>query len=161
MAFNGPGWRSRAPRSGKDAMSRTNQVVPTPRLFCLVLAFGLGLLPVEAEAQPGPGAPPAVGVVRVERQQITQTDEFIGRIQAVGRVALVARVTGYLEKRMFVEGDEVKKGDLLYEIEQPPFQAQVDSSKAAVDQLEAQHRNAKISLDRAQELLSRNAGPQS
>ena len=142
-------------------MSRRNQVVHTPRAFCLVLAFGLGLRAVEVEAQPGPGAAPAVGVVRVERQQITQTDEFIGRIQAVGRVSLVARVTGFLEKRMFVEGDEVKKDGLLYQLEQPPFQAQVDASKANVEQLEAQYRNALITLQRNQELVSRQATPQS
>ena len=69
-------------------------------------------------------------MVRAERQQITQTDEFIGRIQAVGRVALVARVTAFLEKRPFVEGAEVKKGDLLYVLEQAPFKAQVDNAKA-------------------------------
>jgi membrane fusion protein (multidrug efflux system) len=97
-------------------------------------------------AQP---APPAVGVVRAERQQITQTDEFIGRIQAVSRVALGARVTAFLEKRVFVEGSEVKQGDLLYQLEQPPFQAQVDASKAIVEQLEAQHRNAQVTLNRA------------
>jgi membrane fusion protein, multidrug efflux system len=108
-------------------------------------------------AQPGP---PAVGVVRAERQQITQIDEFIGRIQAVSRVAIVARVTAFLEKRSFVEGSEVKQGDLLYLLEQPPFQAQVDASKAAVEQLEAQHRNAQIALNRAQELLRSAAGPQ-
>jgi len=142
-------------------MNRRNQVVHTASVFCLVLALGLALLSVEAKAQPAPGAPPAVGVVRVERQQITQTDEFIGRIQAVGRVSLVARVTGFLEKRLFVEGDEVKKDDLLYQLEQPPFQAQVDAGKAAVAQLEAQHRNADISLQRAQQLLGRDAGPQS
>ena len=57
-----------------------------------------------AAAQPAPVGPPAVGVVRAERQQITQTDEFIGRIQAVGRVALVARVTAFLEKRTLCRG---------------------------------------------------------
>ena len=108
-------------------------------------------------AQP---APPAVGVVRAEQQQITQIDEFIGRIQAVRRVALVARVTAFLEKRMFVEGSEVKQGDLLYLLEQPPFQAQVDASKANVEQLEAQHRNAQVTLNRAQELLRTASGPQ-
>jgi membrane fusion protein (multidrug efflux system) len=100
-------------------------------------------------------------VVRAERQQITQTDEFIGRIQAINRVALAARVTGFLEKRLFVEGTEVEKGALLYEIEQPPFQAQVDASKANVDQLEAQHRNAQAALERAQDLLANKTGPQS
>jgi membrane fusion protein (multidrug efflux system) len=100
-------------------------------------------------------------VVRAERQQITQSDEFIGRIQAVNRVALVARVTGFLEKRLFIEGAEVKKGDLLYQIEQPPFQAQVDAAKASVQQLEAQHRDAELTLERAQALLRGPAGQQS
>ena len=108
----------------------------------LLLAIVVAALPIAARAQTGSSGPPAVGVVRAERQQITQTDEFIGRIQAVGRVALVARVTAFLEKRLFVEGAEVKKGDLLYQLEQPPFQAQVDFNKANVAQLEAQHRNA-------------------
>jgi len=125
------------------------------------LFIALCLTPAASRAQPGPGAPPVVGVVRAEREQVTQTDEFIGRIQAVNRVALVARVTGFLEKRLFVEGTEVKKDALLYQIEQPPFQAQVDASKAIVDQLEAQHRNAQAALDRAQDLLAKSAGPQS
>jgi len=99
--------------------------------------------------------------VRAERQQITETDEFIGRIQSIGRVALVARVTAFLEKRLFVEGAEVKKGDLLYQLEQPPFQAQVENNKANVAQLEAQHRNAQLTLERAQYLLKTVAGQQS
>jgi membrane fusion protein (multidrug efflux system) len=129
----------------------------TKILFVLLLA----VLSAGAKAQPAPGGPPAVGVVRAERQQITQTDQFIGRIQAVGRVALVARVTAFLEKRLFVEGAEVKKGDLLYQLEQPPFQAQVENNKANVAQLEAQHRNAQLTLERAQYLLKTVAGQQS
>jgi membrane fusion protein (multidrug efflux system) len=126
----------------------------------LLFAIILVLLPVAAAAQPAAG-PPAVGVVRAERQQVTQTDEFIGRIQAVGRVALVARVSAFLERRLFVEGAEVKQGDLLYLLEQPPFQAQVDADKANVEQLEAQHRNAELTLQRAQYLLKTVAGQQS
>ena len=125
------------------------------RLLLLILA----ILPLSARAQPAPG-PPAVGVVPAERQQITETNEFIGRIQAIGRVALVARVTAFLEKRLFVEGAEVKKGDLLYLLEQPPFQAQVDYNQANVAQLEAQHTNAVLTLQRAQYLLKTVAGEQ-
>ena len=127
----------------------------------LLLVLALGLISLRAEAQSAPGAPPAVGVVRAEQQQITQSDEFIGRIQAVGRVALVARVSAFLEKRLFVEGAEVKKGDLLYQLEQPPFQAVVDADKATIEQLEAQHRNAELTLERAQALLKTPAGQQS
>jgi membrane fusion protein (multidrug efflux system) len=77
----------------------------------LILLLILVVLPLFARAQPAPGGPPAVGIMRAERQQITETDEFIGRIQSIGRVALVARVTAFLEKRQFVEGAEVKKGE--------------------------------------------------
>ena len=129
------------------------------RLSAVLVLVAFGWLAGGAAAQQ-PAGPPAVGVVRAERQQITQTDEFVGRVQAVGRVAVVARVTAFLEKRLFVEGSEVKKDDLLYQLEQPPFQAQVNAAKATVDQLDAQHRNAQISLTRAQELLQRSAGPQ-
>src|SRR6516164_11759232 len=126
------------------------------RLVLLFLSFAM--LSVGASAQPAPGGQPAVGVVRAEKQQITETNEFNGRIQSIGRVALVARVSAYLEKRLFVEGSEVKKGDLLYLLEQPPFQAQVDADKANVEQLEAQHTYAQQQLARAQYLLKTPAG---
>ncbi len=126
----------------------------------LLLALVLLLLPFAAEAQPAPGGPPAVGVVRVARQEITQSNEFVGRIQSIGRVSLVARVSAFLEKREFIEGAEVKKGDLLYLLEQPPFQAQVDADKANVAQLEAQHTYAEKQLERAQYLLKTPAGQQ-
>src|SRR5690349_18239521 len=132
-----------------------------PCMQVLLLLLIAVVLPVAAGAQPAPAGPPAVGVVRAERQQITQTDEFIGRIQSIGRVALVARVSAFLEKRLFVEGAEVKQGDLLYRLEQPPFQAQVENNKANVAQLEAQHRNAELTLERAQYLLKTVAGQQS
>ena len=134
-----------------------------PERFGLVVRDFLlfACLSAGAAAQPAPGGPPAVGVVRAERQQITESDEFIGRIQAVNRVALIARVTAFLDKRVFVEGAEVKKGDLLYVLEQPPFQAQLDAAKASVEQFEAQHRNAELTLERAQALLNTPAGQQS
>jgi membrane fusion protein, multidrug efflux system len=126
----------------------------------LCVAAALMLLARAAVAQQPASGPPAVGVARVEPQQITQTNEFIGRIQSIGRVALVARVTAFLEQRLFVEGAEVKKGDLLYLLEQPPFQAQVDYNKANVAQLEAQHTFAEKQLERAQFLLKTPAGQQ-
>jgi membrane fusion protein, multidrug efflux system len=134
---------------------RSRQVAELVLLLLIV-----GVLAAPAGAQPAPGGPPAVGVVRAERQQITQTDEFIGRIQSIGRVALVARVTAFLEKRLFVEGSEVKQGDLLYQLEQPPFQAQVDADQANVAQLEAQHTFAEQQLARSQYLIKTPAGQQ-
>jgi membrane fusion protein, multidrug efflux system len=126
----------------------------------LLMALASGMLSAGAEAQPASRSPPAVGVVRAQHQQMTETDEFISRIQAIGRVALVARVAAFLEQQLFVEGSEVKKGDLLYRLEQPPFQAQVQASQAAVEQFQAQHRNAELTLQRAQQLLARGSGTQ-
>src|ERR1700744_5864903 len=74
-----------------------------------------------------PGGPPAVGFVVAAKKPITQVQEFIGRIEAVNRVNLVARVTAQLEETPFTEGAEVKKGDILYRLERPPFEALVDS----------------------------------
>src|SRR6201982_2170652 len=131
-----------------------------PGMMRLLLALLLALVPLSSRAQPAPSGPPAGGGVRAERQQVTQTDEFIGPIQSIGRVALVARVSAYLEKRLFVEGSEVKKGDLLYLLEQPPFQAQVGADEADVEQLGAQHTYAAQQLGRAQWLLNPPAGQQ-
>jgi membrane fusion protein, multidrug efflux system len=113
-----------------------------------------------AMAQPAASAPPAVGVVTVERQPMTDSYEFNGRIQAINSVNIVARVTAWLDKQLFVEGTDVKKGDLLYTLEKPPFQAAVDRQKAAVAQAEAQLANADIELRRAQQLMQTSAGTQ-
>lgn len=115
----------------------------------------------EAIAQGKPGGPPSVGVIKVAMSPITESNEFIGRIEAIGKVAIVARVTAYLEKVAFKDGAEVKKGDLLYELERPPFQADLDAKKAVADQFQAQLVNAKLAEERASALLKTNAGAQS
>ena len=74
-----------------------------------------------AMAQLGPSGPPVVGVATVANKPMTDTYEFNGRIQAINSVNIVARVTGFLEKQLFVEGSDVKKGDLIYTLEGPPF----------------------------------------
>ncbi len=121
----------------------------------------LGLPPLAAHAQPGPSGPPAVGVVKVSQQPLTETDEFVGRVQAINRVDLVARVVGFLNKRLFTEGSEVKVGDLLYQIEKPPFEADAQAKAAAVAQANAVLQNATITLGRATSLLNTPAGQRS
>jgi membrane fusion protein (multidrug efflux system) len=115
-----------------------------------------------ARAQmPGPGGPPpAVGVARVEPHAMTETQEFVGRVQATQRVALVARVTAFLDRQVFTEGAEVKAGDLLYVLEQPPFQADLAAKQANVAQASAQLDNAKLAFQRASSLLKTPAGQQ-
>jgi membrane fusion protein (multidrug efflux system) len=128
------------------------------------IAWVLGVLLVAAApawAQQGPGKPPAVGVVKAERKPVTQTHEFVGRIEAHDRVNRVARVTAFLDERLFTEGSEVKKGDLLYRLQRGPFAAEVAAKQAAVAQIAAQHKNAEAALYRAKTLLKTPAGQQS
>ena len=82
------------------------------------------LLPVPALSQGTPGAPPAVGVVKAEFKPMAESTEINGRIQARYRVDLVARVTAFLNERLFMEGADVKKGQILYRLERAPFEAE-------------------------------------
>src|SRR4051794_4530463 len=129
-----------------------------------VLLLGLALAPIIAHsprAQPGAGAPPAVGVFEARRQAVTQTNEFNGHIEAINGVSLVPRVTAFLEKQLSTEGAEVKKGDLLCQLEKGPFQADVAAKQAQVAQLEATLVNARLTTERARTLLGGPAGLQS
>src|SRR6267143_5622914 len=112
-------------------------------------------------AQPAASGPPAVGVVEAIKRPITETSEFLGRIEAVNRVTVVARVTAFLENRLFNEGAEIKKGDELYRLERGPFEADLATKKAQVAQLQATLENAKLTTGRARTLLSGPAGQQS
>ena len=114
-----------------------------------------------ASAQAPGGGPPAVGVIKVTKHPVTETERFIGRIQATARVDIVARVTAYLQSYDFKEGQEVKKGQLLYRLEQPPFQAVVEANQGSVQQFQAQLANATVTLQRANTLLNTPAGQQS
>ena len=112
-------------------------------------------------AQPAASGPPAVGVVEAIKRPITETSEFLGRIGPVNRVNVVARVTAFLEKRLFKEGAEIKTEDELYRLERGPFEADLASKKALVAQLQATLENAKLTTDRARTLLGGPAGQQS
>ena len=112
-------------------------------------------------AQPAASGPPAVGIVEATKRPITETSEFLGRVEAVNRVNVVARVTAFLEKRLFIEGAEVKKGDELYRLERGPFEADLAAKKAQVAQLQAMLENARLTTERARTLLGGPAGQQS
>jgi membrane fusion protein (multidrug efflux system) len=130
------------------------------RFLPLLVAPILGLA-APAAAQRPPSGPPAVGVTRAETLPITETNSFVGRIQAINRVDLVARVTAFLEQQKFIEGAEVKPGELLYLLEQGPFTADVAAKQAAVEQAQAQLQLSTLTLGRAETLLNTPAGQQS
>jgi membrane fusion protein (multidrug efflux system) len=107
--------------------------------------------------QAGTGAAPAPSVVvtAVVRKDVTPSRSFVGRVEAIESVELRARVDGFLEQRAFTEGRDVVAGDLLFVIEQAPYQAEVERRMADLVSAEATLKNAKLSADRARKLVKR------
>jgi membrane fusion protein (multidrug efflux system) len=148
--------------SGSVSKSRW---IAAAALVVLVLAAGAGWLffghaakPPQAAAAPPPA--PAVGVRLAAMKGVSQSFEFVGRVKAIEKVELRARVEGFLEKVLFREGQDVKAGELLYQIEKVQFQSAVDQAKANLAVAEAALTNAKVEYERSTELVKRNFAPQ-
>jgi RND family efflux transporter MFP subunit len=109
--------------------------------------------------QQGPapqGPPPTVTVSYPLERRITDYAEYPGRTAAVDTVQVMARVTGYLDKVNFKDGSEVKKGDVLYEIDPRPYEATLKQAEGQVTQYEAQLKFHEAEYTRNQRLY--NAG---
>ena len=127
------------------------------RLTCwaLVLVF---LSTPPAHSQGEQPAAVAVGTVYAERKPIAKTADFVGRIEAINRVEIRARVKGYLEAVLFKEGDLVKEGQPLYRIEKGLFEAAVEQASGTLERSKAALVLAGLQRKRAEELLARNSG---
>jgi membrane fusion protein (multidrug efflux system) len=105
------------------------------------------------QGKPAPVAPPEPPVIPVSRpvaREVTDYVDFTGRTDAVEAVDVRPRVSGYLVKMPFKEGAEVKKGDLLFEVDPRPYQAQLDQAKAQVDQAQANIANLDAQIEAQQ-----------
>jgi len=101
--------------------------------------------------------PPQVDVAQVVARRVTEFDEFTGRFEAVERVEIRPRVSGYIASVNFAEGREVKKGDVLFVIDPRPYEADYKHAKAQVDQARSQSELAKSERERATRLLQAHA----
>jgi membrane fusion protein, multidrug efflux system len=126
------------------------------RSFCGVLAVISSFALVTASNAQQQTVP--VGTVYAERKPIAQSRDFVGRIEAIDRVSIQARVKGYLEAVLFKEGDVIKKGAPLYQIEKGPFQAAVEQAQGALERAKAAKTLTEIQLQRAEDLLTKQAG---
>jgi membrane fusion protein (multidrug efflux system) len=120
------------------------------------VVFILGCGGAAAQATP----PPAVSVTPVVSRQVTATGDFVGRVVAIDKVDIVARVPGFIEQRNFTEGQNVKTGDLLFRIEQDTYKAAVDQQNANLAKAKATEVNANLQLKRAQQLVLNQNVPQ-
>ena len=112
-----------------------------------------------ATAQGAP--PPAVTVTPVVSREVTATGDFIGRVVAIDKVDVVARISGFINERNFTEGQQVKTGDLLFSIEPDTYKAAVDQQTANLAKAKATEVNANLQLQRGQDLVRNQNIPQS
>jgi RND family efflux transporter MFP subunit len=117
-----------------------------PCLSCLALVLALAAAGAAA-------GPPEVAVGRPLTREVTDYEEFTGRTEAAQAVDLRARVTGYVVQVNFKEGSAVKQGDVLFEIDPRPYQADLDKADAEVARAEAHFKRVSADADRAKKLL--------
>lgn len=138
-------------------LSSLRQQPRAPRVALVAFLVGgtaiCGNQAIEARAQGAPTAPPPeVTIAEPLRRLVAQEVEFVGRFQAIDKVELRARVSGYLEHIHFRDGQLVEKGQPLFTIDRRPFEAALAQAKATLEQAQANSSFAESNLERGQNL---------
>src|SRR5271169_3035116 len=137
-------------------MTSTNRL---GRVALRTLALGAAcaaLVACKGDPPPQP-PPPEVSVIEVKPGPVTVYDEYVAQTQAPETIEIRCQVTGLLERQGFADGTRVKPGDLLYVIDQRPFEAQLAQAKASLAQSEANLVNAQQNLARNSRLIAQKA----
>ncbi len=128
-------------------------------LFSLLAVTACSVDADSQSQQQTPSQPPlpVVSVAKVMHESITEWDEFTGRLEATETVVLRPRVSGYIDKVVLEEGALVQQGDLLFAIDDRPYQAEVNRLRAELKAAKSRLALADSDLTRAQSLQSQNA----
>jgi len=128
-------------------------------IHCFVLWLACASPPAHGQPVATPTTVP-VGTVVAERKSITKSLDFVGRVEAINRVNIRARVTGYLEAVLFKEGDMIKEGAQIYQIEKGLFEASVKDAEGQLERSKAVKVLSAVQLERAEDLLAKQTGTQ-
>ena len=123
---------------------------PIKRIAAAILVLATTASATRAQAPPGP--PPTVTVAKPVVKDVVEHDDYTGRFNAIDYVEVRARVTGYLDQVNFLDGAYVKKGDVLFVIDQRPYKATLDQALAAETSAKARVAFSATDLERAQAL---------
>jgi RND family efflux transporter MFP subunit len=142
--------------TGDSAVSKNHKTSIAITLMTPLAALILSACSRNEAAEP-PATPPPVQAAKVISRPVTEFDEFTGRFEAVERVEVRPRVSGYVMATKFEQGHEVRKGDILYVIDPRPYQATLKHAQAELTRARTQLVLAKSESDRAEKLLSKHA----
>src|SRR5215471_17505761 len=122
-----------------------------------VVFAAVALIGCKGNAQPPAPPPPEVSVIELKPGPVTVNNQYVAQTQAPDTIEIRSQVTGLLDRQVFVDGARVNKGDVLYIIDQRPFEAQLAQAKASLAQAEANLVNAKQNLARNSRLIAQKA----
>ncbi|MGB8560757.1 MAG: efflux RND transporter periplasmic adaptor subunit [Pseudolabrys sp.] len=123
------------------------------RLAALLVLATLVASCGEQQKQGGGPPPPAVTVAKAIKRTVVDYDEYVGRFAAINSVEIRARVSGYLDKLHFKDGQVVKQGDLLFTIDKRPFQNTLDQARANLVQAQSNVAFTESDYTRGQQLV--------
>jgi membrane fusion protein, multidrug efflux system len=134
-----------------------------PGICSVIVAGGIAVLGggCSKEAPPPQRPAPEITVVTVQPKDIPWTPSFVAQTESSRQVNIVARVSGYLDKIAYQEGEVVKEGQLLFQLDPKPFQAQLDSARGELQAQQARFTTAQANLGRVKPLTQQNALSQS
>lgn len=142
--------------SSDDALGARHRVRSGRRLA--LLGAALALLAACGEGPPPASRPPVeVTAVTVQAQDTPVTFEFVAQTQSSREVEIRARVAGFLERRLYTEGELVKEGQVLFQMDRQPFEAELLSAQGQLAQQEARLQAAKLDLSRYRPLAAKGA----
>jgi membrane fusion protein (multidrug efflux system) len=135
---------------------------PLRAFACLGAALAaLAAAGCSKEAPPPQRPPPEVSVVTMRPQNIPFTPNFVAQTESSRQVNIVARVSGYLDKIAYQEGEVVKEGQVLFQLDPKPFQAQLEAARGELQAQQARFTTAQANLGRVKPLAQQNALSQS
>src|ERR1700686_2166916 len=138
-------------------MTNTYGLGPVARWAFALAVCALALGGCKGKAQPQTPPPPEVSVIEVKPGPVTVYNEYVAQTQAPDTIEIRAQVTGLLERQPFPDRPPGKKGDVLYVIDQRPFEAQRAQAKAGLAQAKANLVNAQQNLARTGRLIAEKA----
>jgi membrane fusion protein (multidrug efflux system) len=135
--------------------------LPIGRARGAVAAISVVLLAACGKEAPAPTRPaPEVSIVTVEPTSVPFTPVFVAQTESSRQVNIVARVSGFLERIAYREGELVKQGQLMFQLDPKPFQAQLNAAKGELDSQQARLATAEVTYGRVKPLAEQDALPQ-
>jgi multidrug efflux system membrane fusion protein len=140
-----------------ESGSFARRILRHPLLCISAVTFAIPFAGCKGASDKKPPSPAAVEIAAVVAKPIRLSDEFNGRVASINSVDVRPRATGYVDKVAYREGDNVKRGDLLFVIDPRPFRDALDSAKATLEREHAAAAFAEIQSKRAQALNASSA----